>query len=100
MHRGLPRLLAVASQQADLEFFCKVGSGSEDRGPGAALGNLHSPSQQDGEKGMVLFTTENQPSRVYLVLSSAKENVSIFPHFLGKKLLLSLFFSPYSQPES
>lgn len=48
---------------------------------------------------MLLFTTENQPSRVN-VFSSAKENVSIFPHFLGKKLLLSLFFSPYSQPES
>lgn len=49
------------------------------------------PSQQDGEKGMVLFTTENQPSRVYLVLSSAKENVSIFPHFLGKIATESAF---------
>ena len=76
----------MASQQVDLEF-CQEGSGSELCGPGAALRNLHSPSQQDGEKAMLLFTTENQPSRVN-VFSSAKENVSIFPYFLGKKSAL------------
>ena len=74
MHQGPPRLLAVASQQVDLELFCQEGSASEYCGPGAALRNLHSPfsSQQDWEKGMLLFTTENQPSRVYPVLSFAK----------------------------
>ena len=83
MHQGPPRLLAVASQQVDLELFCQEGSASEYCGPGAALRNLHSgaalrnlhspfSSQQDWEKGMLLFTTENQPSRVYPVLSFAK----------------------------
>lgn len=54
--------------------------------------NLHSPSQQGRGKGMLLFITESQPSRLYPRLNSAKEYVNPSVLWEKKKLLLSLFF--------
>lgn len=45
--------------------------------------NLHSPSQQGRGKGMLLFITESQPSRLYPRLNSAKEYVN--PSVLWEK---------------
>ena len=85
MHQGPPRLLAVASQQVDLELFCQEGSASEYCGPGAALRNLHSPVNRTGRKECYCLQQKISPQG-YILYSVLQNKMLVFSlTFWGKK---------------